>query len=144
MTDQPQAPREPPHDLREQRREERWQGRQQWREYRWGQNGPWIGGTILIVLGVLFLLQNFGAPLPENWWAIFILIPAAFAFSGAWSIYVKNERKVTAGVRGALISGSILTLLAAMLFFGIDFGKYWPVILILIGVSVIGGGYVRR
>jgi hypothetical protein len=38
--------------------------------------GSWLPGMILILLGGIFLAQNyFGATL-HNWWALFILIPA--------------------------------------------------------------------
>lgn len=137
MTDQTPQPGS---DCREQRREER----EQLRQERWGQNGAWIGGVILIALGVLFLAQNLGAPLPANWWAIFILIPALASFSSAWSMYQNADRQLTTGVRGALIGGCILTTLAAALFFGINWGKFWPVILILLGIAALAGGYWRR
>lgn len=144
MSDQPSSPGEPERDWRGMRREERWQHRQERRDALWGRNGAWIGGVLLIVLGVIFLLQNFGFPLPENWWAVFILIPAAAAFSGAWSMYQRNGRQVTTAVRGALISGLILTALAVAFFFNFDFGKFWPVILILLGVAAIAGNLWRR
>ncbi len=45
------------------------------------QGGPgiWIAAAILIGVGVVFLLQNPGYAIPGNWWALFLLIPAAFA-----------------------------------------------------------------
>mgnify|MGYP001316381740 CR=1 FL=1 len=49
------------------------------------RRGGWIGGAILIFIGTVFLLKNFGFPFPENWWAVFILIPAVAAFAGAGS-----------------------------------------------------------
>jgi hypothetical protein len=51
---------------------------------------------------------------------------------------------VTAAARGALVSGLILTALALALFFDFDFGRYWPVILIALGVAVIAGNLWRR
>ena len=131
-------------DWRDMRREERWKHRREWHEARWGGNGPWVGGLLLIGLGLVFLLQNFGFPLPHNWWAVVLLVPAAFAFSSAWSGYQKSGRQVTASVRGALVGGSILTALAIVFFLDVDLGKFWPVILIIIGVAVLTGGKWRR
>jgi hypothetical protein len=134
-----QAPQPGP-DWREQRREER----RHRREIRWGDNGAWIGGVVLIALGVIFLAQNLGAPLPQNWWAVFILIPAIASFGSAWRTYQRNDRQVTGAVRGGIVGGCILTVLAAALFFGFDWGKYWPVILILLGITALAGGAWRR
>lgn len=108
------------------------------------ENAAWIGGGLLILLGFIFLAENFGFPLPDNWWAVFVLIPAVIAFNTAWTIYRRNNRQVTAAARGALVSGLILTALALALFFDFDFGKYWPVILIALGVAVIAGNLWRK
>ena len=108
------------------------------------ENAAWIGGGLLILLGLIFLAENFGYPVPENWWAVFILLPGLFAFNTAWTIYRRNNRQVTASARGALISGLILTALALALFFDFDFGRYWPVILIALGVAVIAGNFWRK
>lgn len=109
-----------------------------------GENAAWIGGGLLILLGLIFLAENFGYPVPENWWAVFILLPGLFAFNTAWTIYRRNNRQVTASARGALVSGLILTALALALFFDFDFGRYWPVILIALGVAVIAGNFWRK
>ena len=140
MTDQPQTLQEPPPDWREQRREERHQRR----EMRWKDGGAWIGGGILILLGAVFLAQNLGAPLPRNWWAVFILIPAFASFSSAWSLYRRAGGQMTGGVRGGIVGGCILALLAVSFFFGLDWGRFWPVILILVGAAVMVGGVWRR
>ena len=108
------------------------------------ENAAWIGGGLLILLGFIFLAENFGFPLPDNWWAVFVLIPAVIAFNTAWTIYRRNNRQVTTAARGALVSGLILTALALALFFDFDFGKYWPVILIALGVAVIAGNLWRK
>lgn len=103
------------------------------------KGGAWIGGVILIALGFIFLAQNFGLPMPRNWWALFILIPAFAAFAGAWSIYQRNGNRVTRAVTGAIVSGLILASISIVFLLGYDFGKFWPVILILIGIGVLTG-----
>ena len=134
-------PDEPQRDWRDMRREERdlrRAGRGNW------HGGPWIGGVLLIALGVGFLARNFGYPLPQNWWALFLLLPGLAALSTAWSIYQRNGQQLNGGARSALIGGLILVLLSFLFFFDVNFGKFWPVILIVIGVSVLAGGTWRR
>jgi drug/metabolite transporter (DMT)-like permease len=138
MTDEPPLSQRP--DWRDQRRDERWRRR----EERWDGDGAWIGGTILIVLGVILLARNLGYFLPHNWWAVFLLIPAAGSFGSAWSMYQRNGRQMSAAVRGAAVGGVILVLLTFLFFIDFDWGKYWPVILILLGIAALGGSAWRR
>jgi hypothetical protein len=55
-----------------------WSGGDAWNERRFNRHrgSGWIWGLGLVALGVIFLLQNFGIFIMNNWWAIFILIPA--------------------------------------------------------------------
>ena len=85
-------------DWREMRRAERRQRREGRGDHGWG--GPWIGGVVLIVLGVLFLMQNFGWQLPKNWWAAFILIPALGSLMAARRSYETNGGALDATVLG--------------------------------------------
>jgi drug/metabolite transporter (DMT)-like permease len=139
MSDTPTSP-PPDRDWRDARREDRWQRRQYRREMGWGNGGSWVVGLILIGLGAIFLAQNFGYPVPHNWWAVFILLPAFGCFGGAWSMYQRNGRQVTPPVTSAFITGAFLTALAAVFLLGIDLGKFWPVLLIVLGVAALLGG----
>jgi hypothetical protein len=105
--------------------------------------GPWVGGVILIALGLIFLFRQMGHSLPANWWAIFIAVPAVAALASAWRSY-QRDGTLKGGARGALISGLILALIAIALFFGVDLGAIWPILLILLGVVVLAGSYWRR
>ena len=69
-----------------------------------GAGGAWIGGVILIGLGILFLLQNFGVPIPGNWWAVFLLLPGVGALWTAWRMYWR-EGRMTASVIGTAAGG---------------------------------------
>lgn len=101
-------------------------------------SAPWLGGLILIIIGVVFLLQNLNVNIPffNNWWALFILIPAVSSFSNGMAEYRQagalNER-----ARGKLIAGFFLTVLAFALLIGINWSLFWPLILIAGGVSVL-------
>lgn len=95
----------------------------------------WIWGIVLIVVGGLFLLQNFTSFQFNNWWAIFILIPAVGAFANAWRQY-QDAGGLNGGVRKALFSGIIFTAVAAVFLFNLNFGLLWPVLLIGAGLAI--------
>jgi hypothetical protein len=120
---------------------ERWRAeRREWRQQRraWKHtNGAWIGGGILILLGLIFLLQNMGIYFLHNWWALFILIPAFTSFSSAYGIYQSNGHRFTYAVRGAAIGGVFFTLLTAAFLFDLSASLFWPLVLILGGVSLL-------
>jgi hypothetical protein len=74
------------------------------RERRSEQRAGWIFGLVLIVVGSVFLLQNWGLPvLIGNWWALFILIPAIGAFTAAWTVY-RQDGQFTPRVSGTTTS----------------------------------------
>lgn len=102
---------------------------------------PWLGGVILIVLGLIFLAQNFGVATLNNWWALFILIPAVGAFSAAWRRYQAAGESLTSDALGSLIGGLILTAVSLTFLFNLKLGAngnlVWPILLILGGVAVL-------
>jgi hypothetical protein len=132
---------QPDRDWREMRRQER-----DFRRARpWRPGGSWLVGIVLIVLGAIFLAQNFGYPIPHNWWALFILVPAFASFATAWSIYQRNGHLMSPPVNSALLTGVFLVLLSGVFLLGIDLGKFWPLILIVLGVAaLLGGGRWRH
>jgi hypothetical protein len=69
-------------------------------------SGGWAGGAILIGLGLLLLLQNLGGLQFENWWALFILIPAIGGLGAAWSNYQEAGGRLTRQVRSSLFGGA--------------------------------------
>jgi hypothetical protein len=128
----------PPADWRELRRQERAQRRGSRRG-----DGSWIGGIILIFLGVLFLVQNFGILVGGHWWALFIMIPAIGLFVGAYRTYVWAGG-YTPVMLGPLVGGAILTTISLIFLLGLDFGVIWPVFLILAGVGALASGVFAR
>ena len=109
-----------------------------------GWGGPWIGGVILIVIGIIFLLQNFGWQMPKNWWAAFILIPAVGSLMAARRTYETSGGQLTGAVIGPAVAGVIFVVMAVALFLGIDWGAFWPIILILIGGGIMARTMWRR
>jgi cytochrome c oxidase subunit IV len=134
----PETPYTPPPsgDWREQRQAERMARREARMQRHAGRSYGWIGGAILVLLGIIFLLQNFGVQVFINWWAIFILIPAFWAFVGAWNSYQDNG-KLTRGVAGSLAVGVVLTILALVFLLNLALEVFWPVVLIIGGLALL-------
>jgi hypothetical protein len=124
-------------DWREQRRAEREARREARRQRHAGRPYGWIGGAILILLGVVFLLQNMGIPFLANWWALFIFIPAFGAFAAAWENY-RNNGRLTRGGAGSLAGGLLLSILALVFLANLDLGLFWPILLIAGGLILLG------
>ena len=98
---------------------------------------PWIAGVILILVGVVFLLQNLAGFYLNNWWALFILIPAFGSFSRGWQAVQDANGKVTSHARGAFIGGLALTAVAAILLFNLDWAIFGPFLLIIVGAAML-------
>ena len=96
----------------------------------------WLGGAILIVLGLIFMFQNLGALPMANWWALFILLPAVGAFSKAFAEFHAAGR-FTAQARGSFWAGLVLSLVTAMFLFELNWITLGPVLLILSGAGLL-------
>ena len=140
MNEHQQTNRSPAHsgqpdeyDWRSQRRQ-RLQERRQARAVRHG--GSWVGGAILIAVGVFLLLQNLTSFSLENWWALVILIPAAGAFANTWRIY-QSSKRLSAPARASLIGGILLTMVAAMFLFELNWTVLGPILIVLAGLGLL-------
>lgn len=127
---------------REQRHTER-EERREFRRQHYGWVGPGIGGIVLVLLGLVFLAQNFGYVMPDNWWAVFLLIPAVGAFIAASEVYRAHGQLGGEGT-AALLGGIVFAGMAVMFFFDIGWGLFWPLILIAIGAGILIRTYWRR
>jgi MFS family permease len=105
-----------------------------------------VSGLALIALGVVLLLNNAGVLTVNfltNWWALFILLPAIGAFVAAYESW-RRARAVTGNVISNIVGGLILTFVAGMFLFNLDWGVFWPVFIILAGVGVLSRGMLRQ
>jgi hypothetical protein len=81
-------------------------------------------------------LQNVRGVYLNNWWALFILIPALGSFADAWNAY-RQQGRMNRRVRGAFISGCVLSLVTATFLFNWRWDVVLPVLLIVWGISLL-------
>ena len=101
--------------------------------------GSLEGGLVLILLGVVFLLQQLGGFKLHNWWAIFILIPALTSLGAAAALYRRSDR-FTYAVRSSLFGGLIPLAVALIFLFDLSWSIFWPLFLILPGLGMLFSG----
>ena len=109
----------------------------------WRTTGSLTGALILIVVGIVFLLDNAWGIKVGNWWAFIILIPAFAAFARSWSIY-KVRGRFTYEASSSLTGGMILALVAFIFLFSLDWGRVWPAFLVVIGLGALLSAALRK
>lgn len=110
--------------------------RQRNEERRTGRPGSWVAGAILILIGIFIMLDNLAGFTLENWWALFIMIPALGAFGNAWRTY-QNDGRFSGQARASLTSGVILTMVTAVFLLNLNWTLLGPVLLILAGLGIL-------
>jgi hypothetical protein len=94
---------------------------------------------VLIAIGAIFLLNNFTDFDLDNWWALFILIPA-FGALGNFLRARRQDGHMSHEARGSLIGSLVLFFIAAVFLFGWNWGAVWPVFLIIAGIGALLSG----
>ncbi len=97
-----------------------------------------LPGLILVGLGTFFLLQAFGLIGDFAWWSLFILIPGLMMLMTAWVNYMRTGT-VYKGVREQAFGGVMLVLVGSIFLFDLDWGKVWPLFLIVPGIGLLLG-----
>jgi hypothetical protein len=105
----------------------------------WGGEQTWLPGLVMILIGGVFLLRNYTNFDLENWWALFIFIPAATNLGDAYRAYQSGGFGQAA--RSHLFWGAFFALIATAFLLGLDFGLLWPAFLILGGIGMLLGAF---
>ena len=111
------------------------------RRYHYGS--VWVGAAF-VLLGVIFILQTLHIIALDNWWALFILIPAVGSFAGAVRNFRRNGNRFTRSVSGSIGGGLFFTAITLLFLFNADWGRWWPIFIVLAGVSILLGAFARR
>ena len=129
MSDQDKLSQEPVgYTSRRQERGERRAARQADRQS--GGLG-WLAGVVLIAIGVLYMLYDYGVlPTFANWWALLLLLPAVGTLSAALGAFRRNGGHWTPDVTGPFVAGLLFLGLTAVFLFELNFGWVAPLFLI--------------
>jgi len=109
-------------------------------------NGKQVGisrwsGFSLVLLGGGLLAVNLLTVQLENWWALFILMPALALF-GFGSLMPRNANgRFSLISRFLFASGLIVFVVAMMFLLNMDWGIYWPLMITSpgVGLIIVGG-----
>jgi len=97
-----------------------------------------ITGIVIIIIGTIFLLENFNViEIGERWWALFFLIPISFMVSDIWRRRQNNQGKIPVTARGSFIGLIVLSVVMFTFLLELDWAVIWPVFIIIGGLSLI-------
>ena len=106
--------------------------------------GAMTGGLVLILLGVAFLLaQNelFGVRW-DNFWGVFLIgLGGILLLQAFLRVIMPGYRR---GVVGLVIGACVLIAVGMIPFAGTEWGKWWPLGLIALGVLMVIGQFMRH
>ena len=98
--------------------------------------GRWLPGSILMLLGGIFLAQAYFGSTLHNWWALFILVPALTTLSTGYALWRDGHPNAAIG---PFIAGLGFLILTALFLLDLPIGRLWPVFLIVAGVALLFG-----
>jgi uncharacterized membrane protein len=102
------------------------------------KNNSWIMAVVLIIVGLGLLASNFTGFSFNNWWALFLFVPAFMMLSKVWADYKDNGR-LTSKSTGPLITGLAMLVMIVVFLFNLSFGALWPLAFIFGGIAVLLG-----
>src|SRR5690242_7291799 len=97
----------------------------------------------VIALGVLFLLRNLGYAFDffefHNWWAWLILVAAVAPLTRAVELYRVSGHVDGMVAHHLFVAGAIIVV-AVLFLLDLDWGRWWPLFVILGGLSMLARG----
>ena len=99
-----------------------------------------LTGLIVVVIGILLLLGTTGVYDVGRLWRY---VPSLFVLLGLWALIQSGFRNVTGPAILIIVAGTV-QLLALDLITGETVAAWWPLLIVLFGLSILWGHYRRR
>ena len=99
-------------------------------------SGSFAFGLVVIALGILLLLGNFGFIAVGD---VLRWIPSLFILLGVWMMVQNRFQQI-----GGPVLIIVVAALIQIMILGVDLGSYWPVILIAVGAAIIINSFRSR
>jgi hypothetical protein len=98
----------------------------------------WMVGLVLVAIGVLYLLHNYGLlPTFTNWWALFLLLPGMGTLSAARGAFRRHGNLWDVEVLVPFLASLFFLGLTLVFLFDIAYGWLWPLFLIAAGLLIL-------
>jgi hypothetical protein len=99
----------------------------------------WGGLFLVLIGGALFVSRVLGIEL-ENWWALFILMPALVMFGVGWMIPRRENGRFSFFSRLFFAAGLVVLVVAGMFLVNLDWSVWWPLMIVAPGAGLIIAG----
>jgi hypothetical protein len=96
----------------------------------------WGGVSLMVLGGILFVMNVLSVSL-ENWWALFILLPALILFNLGWRVRRAENGRFPFLARFNFAVGLIIFVVAVMFLINLNWLLWWPLMLIVPGFALI-------
>lgn len=98
---------------------------------------PFAAAAALVIVGIIFLVRNFGGLELENWWALFFFVPVAYLLISAWTSFRAKEGRLTHETTSPIIGSLVLITVALVFLLELDWGSIWPVYMIIGAAAIL-------
>jgi len=103
----------------------------------------WLG-LVFVFGGVALIINQLNLlPFELNWWALFIMLPAAGMLNGAYNRFRANDNQFSTDIGITALIGLFMVGLSFSLLvdasWNINWSLLWPAMIILIGLGMIFG-----
>lgn len=110
-----------------------------------GERNATATAAALIIVGGVFLLRNLGIlPIYGNWWALLLLVPLLFLGSRILDLRGRNGGSLPPAARGPVTGFLSVALVMVIFLFDLDWGRVWPLFIVIVGVSFLIGAGIGR